>query len=102
VRARGATNPEQPAGGERRGGTSRSCEPARLGSVLEGDGVGGDVHLRFVLGDVDDAALAPEQVAQLGTARLARSVEPGLGRRLATRAGDLHAGDGTGRQSCDE
>ena len=44
----------------------------------------------------------PTLITQLAAARLARPVEPGLGRRLAARAGDLHPADCTGRQSCDE
>ncbi len=59
--------------------------------VLEGHGVRGDVHLRLVLGDLDDPALGSERLAQLGAAAFAGAVEPGVDGRAAARAAELHA-----------
>jgi hypothetical protein len=51
--------------------------------VLQRHCVGCDVHLRLVLGDLDHTSFADVAGAQLGTARLARAVEP-LTHRTAT------------------
>ena len=65
--------------------------PTATGSVvLEGDGVGRDVHLRLVLGDLDDPTLLDERRTQLGTARLARPVEPFLDLAAAAGTDDVH------------
>ncbi len=58
--------------------------------VFEGYRVGGDVHLGFVLGQLDDSTVGAELVAQLGAARFTGSVEPGFDGGLATGAAELH------------
>jgi hypothetical protein len=63
--------------------------------VFEGDGVGGDVHLRLVLGELHDTTLDPERIPQLRAARLARPVEASLGRGLAAGTRELHGRDCT-------
>src|SRR5215212_5710936 len=68
--------------------------------VLERHCVRGDVHLRLVLGQVDDAALTPERLAQLGSASFAWSIEPGLDGCAAARAGELHGGRWYRRTPC--
>ena len=67
-----------------------------LSVVLQRHRVRGDVHLRLVLGDLDDATLAEELGAQLGTARLARAVEPFVGGGATARARD---GGGVGQRT---
>ena len=64
-------------------------------SVLEGDGVGCDVHLRLVLGHLDDPPVRAELSDQIGATGRARAVELGLGRRLATGTRELHRLDST-------
>src|SRR5215218_7568123 len=68
--------------------------------VLERDRVRGDVHLRLVLGQVYDAAITAERLAQLGSAAVAGSIEPGLDGCAAARAGELHGGRWYRRPPC--
>jgi hypothetical protein len=58
--------------------------------LLEGDGVGRDVQLRLVLGDLDDPAFVGERCAQLGAARFARSVKALLDLAAAPGTVDVH------------
>lgn len=60
--------------------------------VLQGDGVGSDVHLRFVLRHLDDPTLGRELGPEISVTGRARTVEV-LGHRcLTTRAVELHEG----------
>ncbi len=59
--------------------------------VLQGYGVGRDVHLGFVLDQLDDAARGTERVTELGTTQLARTIEVLDDITVTTRAAELHA-----------
>ena len=56
--------------------------------VLQRHGVGRDVDLRLVFGDLDDSTFAEVLGAKFGATRLARTVEPLADDRTATRAGE--------------
>lgn len=71
--------------------TTENRTQTLLSVVFEGDGVRGDVHLRFVLDQFDDSTLGPERIAQLDTTRLAGTVEVLDDVALTAGAAELHA-----------
>jgi hypothetical protein len=74
----------------------RAARTSAAGSVvLQGDRVGGDVHLRLVLGQFDDAPFELIFRPQLAATSLAGSVELIDRRLVATRTTELHGGDGS-------
>ncbi len=74
-----------------------------VGSVVfESDGVRGDVHLRFVLGDVDIARVGANRGTKHSAAVDARAIKLLIGRQLATRTGELHVAEtNAGQQTPD-
>ncbi len=73
------------------GAVHRVCTQTWRSVVFEGDGVGGDVHLRLVLGQLDDTTLGTKRITELGATGVARAVEVLDDIAIASGAAELHA-----------